>query len=99
MQLRLLVSVHGLRFFQAQPNEADAVSGTQLAKLVQIRANDMGNLRVAADGLAIDAENNALAVTGNLHCARADRLGHELAPPAWSTASHGGASRSGRTPA
>ena len=51
---------------------------TQLPEPIQVRGNDVGDLRIPADGLAVDAEDDALAIVDDLHRAGADRLRDEF---------------------
>src|SRR5207253_1444516 len=59
--------------------EPDPIAGPQLADAVAIGADDLANLRVAANGLAVHAEDNALAVARDLHGTGTNRLRDEVA--------------------
>src|SRR5262245_29252257 len=79
VQLGLLPAIDGLRFFQVHAPETYRVARAELAKLVQVRGDDLGDLRIAADRLTVHAEHDALAVARHLDCPRADRLRNQLA--------------------
>src|SRR5690349_4916182 len=66
------------RFREFHTQERHPFAGTQLAELVEVGADDLGDLRVASDRLAIDAEHDALAVPGHLNRAWTYRLRHHL---------------------
>src|SRR5687767_2411419 len=78
VQLPPLAPVEGLGLFQADAAEADAVARPELAELVQVGSDHLGNLGIAADRLAVHPQDDALAVARHLHRPRADRLGHQL---------------------
>lgn len=59
--------------------EANCSTGAKLADAVEVGVNDLGDFGVAADGLAIDAQEDALAIAGHLDGAWADRFGDHFA--------------------
>src|SRR5262249_6315915 len=78
-EFRLLLAIEPRRRLDGDFDETQPVAGPQLADEVQVGARDLGDLRIAADGLAVHAEDDALAVARDLHGARTDRLRHEFA--------------------
>src|SRR5438045_248648 len=55
-QLGPLTAVQIFGPFEADAAEADGVAGPQPAELVEVGADHLGDLGVAADGLAVDAQ-------------------------------------------
>src|SRR5262249_59779606 len=53
-------------------------AGARRAEIIQTGRDDLGDLRVTADGLAIHPENDALPVIDDLHTAGAYRLGNDF---------------------
>ena len=67
-----------LGFFPQDQPEANRLARSQLSEQVQVRADDVGKLRIATDRLAIDAEHHGLAIVGNLDGTGSDRFGNEF---------------------
>ena len=59
--------------------EADAVARSHAAERVEIGVDDDRDLRIAADRLAIDAEDDRLSVARHLYAAGANRFGDHFA--------------------
>ena len=59
--------------------ESNAVAGSELAESIEVRADDVGDFGIAANGLPVDAEHDRLAVVRDLYGARRDRLGRQFA--------------------
>src|SRR5213079_939047 len=78
-QAPLLFAVQSLRLVLADAREKHLVARPQLAELVEVGADDLRDLGIAADGLGIDAEHDALAVARHLHRTRGNRFRDEFA--------------------
>src|SRR5262245_42516087 len=76
---RMALPVALLGFVQCHASERDRLARSQLPDAVEIGGDYLSDLGIAADRLAVDAQDNALAVTGHLDAAGADRLGYQLA--------------------
>src|SRR5262249_50032627 len=63
----------------AHGSKANDGARPQLPEAIEVGLDDLSDLGIAADGLTIDAEDDALAVAGDLHGAGADGLGDQLA--------------------
>src|SRR6516162_7996619 len=79
MQFGLPAMINFRCFCQGYVDKTNAVTGPELAQMIEVRRNDLGNLGIAADGLPIHTEHDALAVARDLDRAGTNRLGHELA--------------------
>src|SRR5438105_2803975 len=75
---RLFPPVKRLCFFETDPNEKNPVSWPKLTEHVQIGTDDLGDLRIPADRLAVHAQNDALSVARYLDRPRTHRLGDEF---------------------
>src|SRR5262249_15084910 len=72
------VAVRRFGFLQAHTHEGNRLPWPKLSDAVKIGTYDLGNLRIAADGLAVYSQDNALTVAGHLHRAGADGLGNQF---------------------
>ena len=59
-------------------DEAKALAGPNLAERIEARADDVRDLGIAADGLAIHAQDDALAIARYLDRAWAHGFGHQF---------------------
>src|SRR5262249_29606538 len=74
IQLILFPPKDSLGLCQLDPGKSDAVSGPELAKLVQVGGDDLRDLWVASDRLAVHTQDDALPVASDLHAAGANGL-------------------------
>ena len=66
-------------FLFTYQSEVHGGARSELPQSIQVGSDDVGHLRVAADRLAVHAQDNGPAIVGDLYRAGRDRLGHELA--------------------
>src|SRR5215469_6953728 len=67
VQFGPFAAVEGLGLGDADAPKGDEVSRPQLAQLVQVGGDDLGNLGIAANGLAVHPQDDTLAVMRDLH--------------------------------
>jgi len=78
MELCKSLAKRVLSLLQSNFGEGYGVAGAKLAEIIQIGRDDLGDLRVTTNSLAVHSENDALPVIGDLHTARAYRLGNDF---------------------
>lgn len=79
IDFRVFLMKNSCRFGQGYLFESDLFVGPQLPQFIQIRADDLCDFRITADGLPFNAEHNTLAIARYLHTPGTDRFGNEFA--------------------
>src|SRR5262245_27374082 len=81
MQVLLGNAIAFRGFRHGKPGKTHLLAGPQLAKGIKVRLDYLRDLRIAADRLAIDTDDDALAVARHLDGTGANRLGSDF--PFW----------------